>query len=381
MRARVEPSAAERRSDPVSTQARAFEMLCQTGAVSRSSLRRSLGVSISTITSAVQELVARGLVVEAGRESSSGGRPPVLLDLAPSLGGVLALDVGGISVRVASATCAGSIVFRRTLATAAAAEDGGLGRAIGDALVEARGHLAGPVLAVGAAIAGIVHPQTGAISHVDNVPGWDDRWLDGLGSPLLVDNEANLGALGERALGAARGVDDVLFVALGAGLGAGLILDGRLYRGAAGAAGEMGLFGRGLRGADPLEGGVAAGGIVAAFRAHGGGEAVDAGAVLDRAEAGEAEAVAALADVLDELAGAVANAVLVINPEVVVLGGGLAAARPRLRQEFDDRLRPLVPNPPRVVTGQLGGDAAVVGAVNWAADAARRSIVAELSAR
>src|SRR3954463_14068455 len=96
--------------DAARASARAFEMVCRAGPLSRAKLRRNLGISLSTVTAAAQELIERGLVVEAGHASSTGGRPPVLLDVAPTLGGVLAVDIGGINVRVAAADCRGTIL-------------------------------------------------------------------------------------------------------------------------------------------------------------------------------------------------------------------------------------------------------------------------------
>src|SRR5581483_1169845 len=100
--------------------------------------------------------------------------------------------------------------------------------------------------------------------------------------------------------------------------------------------------------------------------------------VVERARAGDERAQASLEAVFGELATGIANAVLVINPSVVILGGGLALAEDRLLEPLRRRITALVPAPPRIVLGRLGAEAALVGAVEWAADAAIADVVADL---
>jgi len=172
----------------------------------------------------------------------------------------------------------------------------------------------------------------------------------------------------------------VLFVALGAGVGAGVVIGGRLYRGATGAAGEIGFLRRSLS-PQPreLEQEAAGPAIVRHYRAAGGSDgALTAEMVFERAEAGDAAARATVAAAIDELAIGIANAIIVLNPEVVVLGGGLGAAGSALLDPLRERIRPLVPAMPKVVAAELGPDAALVGATVWAAQEAQGRLRATL---
>jgi predicted NBD/HSP70 family sugar kinase len=362
--------------------ARAFEVVARHGPISRAALRSSLRIGLSTVTTVVQELVEGGYVAESGQAASTGGRPPRLLDVARDFGGVLAVDIGGSNLRFAAAGLRGAVTYRATVNTAnALVARGSLQDALLEGLEAARAQLGGPVRAVAVSIAGIVDPATGAVTRVDNVSGWregdDLRWLEGLSKRVLIDNEANLGALGERrALGAAA-PDDILFVALGAGVGAGLVLDGTLYRGATGAAGEIGLLRLGDTPVE-LERVASARALAADYSRRTGARDIAPEQVVERAGAGDQDARASLDAVVAELAIGIANAAILLNPSVVVLGGGLALAEDRLLEPLRRRMTGLVPAPPPVVLGRLGAEAALVGAVEWAADTAVGDVVAQL---
>jgi predicted NBD/HSP70 family sugar kinase len=373
------PDAADRRRAAV----RVFDALCTGGPATRVGLVEALGASASTITAAVQELRLDGFVVETGTAASTGGRRATIIELARSLGCVLAVDVGAINVRVAAADVAGRIYERTTFPTSPTTDSKRFRRVLLTALDNLAHTRPGPVLAITLAVPAIVEPETRQVS-LATVPGWPagdpGRWLERFEAPVLVENEANLGALGECAQGIARGARDVLFVALGAGVGAGVVIGGRLYRGATGAAGEIGFLRRSLS-SQPreLEQEAAGPAIVRHYRAAGGNAvAPTAEMVFERAETGDAAARAAVAAAIEELAIGIANAIIVLNPEVVVLGGGLAAAGSALLDPLRERIRPLVPAMPKVVAAGLGPDAALVGATVWAAQEAQGRLRATL---
>ena len=359
--------------------AQVLEQIMRRGPLSRAELRRTIGTSFPMVTSAVQDLFKAGLLVESGRALSTGGRPAEILDLAADLGGVLATDIGGINLRVAAADCRGKILFKET-------------RQISDLTVrrlraltlrlneKAKKFLTGPVRAVSVSIACIVDPVTGQVSRVDNIPGWpevaDLSWLDRFGAPLLVDNEANLATLGEHQAGIGVGIADMMFVAMGAGISAGLVLNNALYRGATGAAGEIGLFrnlGDGI--SVWLERRVAPGAVIDSYTGGGGGSVRGMEQIFERAAAGETEARDAVRTMVEELSVGIANAILLCNPALVVVGGGLAAAGETLLGPLRQRIAEYVPAVPRIEPSMLGSDAAVVGAVMWAAEVAQRHLM------
>lgn len=363
---------------------RAFETIVREGRLSRAELRARLRVGLSTITAVAQELLERGVLVEVGRQSSTGGRPPGLLDLAPALGGVFAADIGGANLRWAVADLRGTIVHRATKPTPDGATQAELRALLEEGLEEAGRHLEGPARAVAVSISGIVDPETREISRVDNVRGWSDAdvsWLSRWAPHVLVDNEANLGALGEhRALGD-DAPDDLLFVAVGAGIGSGLILGGALHRGASGAAGEIGLLRRGTpRRNVVLERVGSAAALVDAYRSAGGEGVEHSEEVVARAAQGDRRAQRALDTVLDELALGLANTVMIVNPRVVVVGGGIAGAGERMLEPLRARLAEFVPSPPEIVLGRLGPEAALMGAAQWAARMSAADVAAELGA-
>lgn len=333
------------------------------------------------VTGAVQDLLTAGLLVESGRALSTGGRPPELLDLAPGLGGVLAIDIGAINVRAAAADCRGTLVFRETRSMSEPSFKK-LRPLILRLSEKARGYLTGPVRAVGVAVAGIVHPESGRVTHVDNIVGWpqetDLSWLDRFDAPLLIDNEANLAALGEHQAGVGAGIANMLFVALGGGVGAGLIMNNALYRGSSGVAGEMGLF-RNDTGTSPiLERRVAPAAVMAAYAARTGTRVPGMKEVFDHAAADDLAARDAVAGMITELSVAVANAILLCDPAMVVIGGGLGAAGEALLAPLREHVERLVPVMPRIVPSQLGAEAAVIGAIRWAVQVTEQGLMAEL---
>jgi predicted NBD/HSP70 family sugar kinase len=365
--------------------AQVLELILQRGPLSRADLRRSLGTSFSTVTFAVQDLFEGGLLIESGRAESTGGRPPEILDVAPDIGGVLATDIGGINLRVAAADCRGTILFKQTrdISELSVRRIRSLALRLNE---EARTYLTGPVRAMSVSIAGIVSPVTGRVTRVDNIPGWPDdadlSWLDRFGAPLLVDNEANLAALGEHQSGIGAGVADMMFVAMGAGVGAGLILNNVLYRGATGAAGEIGLFRKTDEdSAQWLERRTAPGAIIEAYAARGGGQVTGMEQVFERAAEGDAAAIAVVSGMVEELSVGVANAIVLCNPALVVIGGGLATAGEILLSPLRQRIAELVPAVPGIEPSKLGADAAVLGAVRWATDVAQQQLMTALDGR
>jgi predicted NBD/HSP70 family sugar kinase len=371
--------AADRRRAAV----RVFGALCDGGPFTRVGLADALGASPSTITAAVQELRAQGFVAETGTAASTGGRRATIIELARSLGCVLAVDVGAINVRLAAADVAGRIFEQRAFPTSSTPDSKRFRKVLVAALDELSRAASGPVLAITIAVPAIVEPETRQVS-LATVAGWPKgdpaRWLARFDAPVLVENEANLGAIGECTHGSARGAVDVLFVAIGAGVGAGVVIGGHLYRGATGAAGEVGFLRRSSS-APPLQLELEAAGpaIVRHYREAGGDAGVQtAETVFDRAELGDAAGRIAVAAAIDELAVGIANAIIVLNPAVVVLGGGLGGAGSALFGPLRERIRPLVPAMPTLVPAELGPDSALVGATVWAAQEAQGQLRATL---
>jgi predicted NBD/HSP70 family sugar kinase len=366
-----------------SVASQAFEVICH-APCARRDLARELGASLSTVTAAVQRLRRLGLISESADPNAaySGGRPPMTLDLAPDLGSVLAASMGPNVIRAAAADVRGAVVARATVPTPSTPT--AVRSALRSALTTLAENANGPARAVSVAVPGRVNPSTEEISIEPSFSAWPSghprTWLRGFDVPVMVANQADLAAVGEHAAAPSRHPGPVLFVVLANYIGARLLVDGDVYNGWRGAAGEIGLMRSTHRPGDRTLGEEAGSeAIVQRYHAAGGDRRVSsAPEVFTRAREGDQAAVSALDAAFDRLAVAVANAIVVLNPATVILGGGLAEAGDALLLPMRERLGALLPSPPEIVLGELGADASVIGAASRAARRARADIVAEL---
>jgi len=309
----------------------------------------------------------------------------------PEAGGVLVgVDLGGTQIRAAVATGPGTHgepVRRRTPAA-----DGP--QAVLDAVAAAVRQAAAGAQCLGLAIGipGPLDPATGVVYDAPHLPGW--RGLEAgrllserCGCPVVVNNDAKLAAFAEWTRGAGRGTRNFVFVTVSTGVGGGLVLDGELYTGTAGTAGELGHVpaspdgprcGQGHVGC--LEG--VASGTAIAERARAAVDAgerstlrdakgeLDARAVETAALAGDDLANRLFAEAGRALGRAVGGLVNVLSPDVVAVGGGLLGAGDLLFTPLRDALGEIAFAEPlarcRVVPAQLGTDAGLVGATSWA---------------
>jgi predicted NBD/HSP70 family sugar kinase len=308
------------------------------GPASRAELARSLGVSPALVTQLTRELLADGLLVELEQAPSQGGRPARLLGLAASAGRAVGVKIAPDHLAFVEVGIDGSVVRSSSepwdasspLAIAGLAEL--LSRFVGD-----RGEVP-PLLGVGVGLPGSVDEQGGGV--VDSTQlGWNqvplgDALRRALALPVLLENNVNALSHAELLFGQARRHRDALVVTIGTGVGAGIILDGVVVRGAAGGAGELGhlpvqqdgpLCQCGNRGC--LEAVIGEAALVATARERG-IIARSAGmpALRAAADAGDAEAQRLFGDAGHLLGRAIAGAVNLLDPEaVILLGEGVAA--------------------------------------------------------
>lgn len=355
------------------------------GPQSRAELARACGLSTTTVSGLVRELLATGQVRETGRgrpHKGGSGRPAVLLELATPPGGVVGVDVGHGHVRVAAAGPTGAILAeeeRRLDVDASGAPALDLAARLVRETLSSAGMGAGAVHAVGMCVPAPVDRASGAVSTAI-LPGW--RGIDPaaelerrLGAPVIVDNDANLGALAEVRHGAARGSHDVVYVKLASGVGAGLVLGGRVHRGATGTAGELGhvqvgedgdVCRCGNRGC--LETRVSARALLRAVQpAHDDALTMERLIALDAA--GDAGVQRVLGDAGATVGRALADLANHLDPAVLVLGGTLGRAPTvvdGVRRAVDRYAQPATARALRVVPGELGERAEVVGAVTMA---------------
>jgi predicted NBD/HSP70 family sugar kinase len=363
-----------------------LEFIRAMGPVSRAQIARDSGLSKPTVSQALSALERADLVREAGRTSGGKGPTAVLYELNPKAGWVVGLDVGRDRLRAAIADLTGEIVARRD-ERARARSAASLIRQMGEiahGLAEDAGISWSQVTVVVVGSPGVFEPSLGQVALAYNLPGWGRQGLvdslqKELGTRLAFENDVNLATLGERWRGLGKDVDDFVYLHVGTGVGMGLVLSGRLYRGARGAAGEVGYLpivvpdphGAKVDRRGALEGALGASGVVQIARAEGMDPPLTAKRVFDAARDGSAAAQRTVATVAKRIALAIAAVVAVIDPELVILGGGVGRNGDLLLDPVLEELRELSPFHPRLEVSALGEDAELVGAVSMALDAAQ----------
>jgi len=363
---------------------RVIDALRTSGTSSRADIARTTGLSRSTVSSLVADLLGEGLVVERidlGRERANG-RPPVLLALDPSAGLVLGIAFGHSHLRVALADLASEVigerrreidVDREALAGLDAAAD------MAAELLEEAGVGRDRIIGAGMGLSGPIDHASGRVHSREILPGWygvdaQSEMSERLGVPVRLENDANLGALAEAAFGAGRGARNLVYLMISSGIGAGLLLDGHLFRGSAGMAGEFGhvlvdedgpLCRCGNRGC--LET-FAAGPPLAELVSRARGETVSIEAMLALAAGGDPGARRVLEDAGRVTGRSIANLCNLLNPELVVVGGRLAQAGDLLLEPLRESVRryaiPAAADALSVVPGVLGERAEVLGALS-----------------
>ncbi|MEO8475660.1 MAG: ROK family transcriptional regulator [Actinomycetota bacterium] len=373
-----------------------LESIRHTGPVARAQIARDTGLSKPTVSQALSNLERARLVREAGRTSGGKGPTALLYELNPRAGWVVGLDVGRHWVRAAIADVTGDIVARRderARVRSAATLIGQLGE-IAHGLASEAGIRWQQVTFAMVGSPGVFEPTRGQVALAHNLPGWGRQGLveavqRELGTNIAFENDVNLAAMGERWRGLGRGVDDFVYFHVGTGVGLGLVLNGELFRGARGAAGEIAYLPIGApdpherrsRRRGTLERSLGADGVVVAARLEGMKPPLTAKKVFAAARRGDDRALRVVAGVAEHIAVAIAAVVPVVDPELVILGGGIGHNGDLLLAPVISELRALSPFAPRVDVSALGEDAAVVGAVAMALRAAQDRLFARTDAR
>ncbi len=336
------------------------------------------------MASIVGDLEREGVLVE--REdgtgaSPQGGRPPRLLRFSRSAGAVVGIDFGKRHVRVAAADLSHAIIAEaeRPMQTDEPAEIG-LETAVElvDEVLSESGFSRADVIGVGLGLPGPIDMRSGRVGSSSILPGWvgvpaAEALASRLDLPVQVDNDANLGALAELQWGAAAGHRNAAYLKVSTGIGAGLIVDGRLFHGAGGMAGEIGHtiiqehgpFCRcGKRGCLETLAGAAA--LVELLQATHGPE-LTTRQLLDAAAAGDSAARRVLADAGRYIGTAVATLCDLLNPELIVVGGELSGAGDvlldPLREQVHRHAIPATSRHLEIVPGVLGPRAELLGAL------------------
>jgi N-acetylglucosamine repressor len=366
---------------------------------SRVELAREVGLSAASMTAIVHDLLEKRLVVESGRESSTLGRKPVSLSIRSDAAYLLGVDLGSYFLRVVITDLNGKIAYKRMIETRIAdgqakvmdrmckfirlaMKDSGLPR--------------GAIKGIGIGHSGVIdsergvilsYPRPGQMSEWKNLP-MRDMLEKEFGIPCLLEDSVRASAIAERSYGFGKDLKEFIYIEVGIGIGAGIFLDGKLYRGAGGSAGEFGhvtvdedgpLCSCGNTGC--LEAVASCSAIIQAVR-----RAIDkgvdsrirdlAGGDLDRisveliaqaAFENDSLAFRVLQDAVSHIGTGLANMVNLLNPSVLIFGGGLFRAAPQslldpLKRIIKQRSLEKSANEVRLIVSQMGTEAGAIGA-------------------
>jgi predicted NBD/HSP70 family sugar kinase len=352
-------------------------------AVTRAALAQQTQLARSTVAQRIEELLAAGLIFEDGTAPSSGGRPALLLRLNPDVGLILTADLGATRATLAVSALGGqrltSTIEDNDIDKTPEQVLGWVDQRFGELLAEV-GRDAEHVRAITIGVPGPVEFSTGTVVRPPLMARWHDYpvpdyFAERYRAPTVVDNDVNLMALGEHQEHYPQ-VAHLLFVKVGTGIGCGIVIDGKLHRGAVGSAGDIGH----IRVPDSdascwcsnsgcLEA-VAGGRALAQRLGNLGLPATNAGDVARLAAEGSQQSLAEVRIAARHIGEALAALVSFVNPEVIIIGGSLAQLEETLlagiRGVIYERALPLATRSLRIETSLLGEEAGTIGAVSLA---------------
>lgn len=374
-----------------------LRLIWQKRRISRAEIAGLAGLSRSTVSEIVSEILPMGIVAEVGEGQSRGGRRPIVLEFQDDACVILGVEMGATHVVVALTDLRGRVLASQSREHPVRDDPAGTRRLIADlcqACLAAPAAGVRPLVGIGVAVASPVDP-----SHPDNLstivlPAWNGQLgLQSLARhhdvPLMVDNDANLGALAEHWWGAGRGVDDLAYIKVAMGIGSGHVIGGEIYRGATGVAGEIGHLSIDAQGKPCICGlqgclvtlvGSQALVARAAELAPGfpqsrlAGRAITIEDLENAALDGDPLALQVTQEAAAHLGRAVAGLLNIMNPSLVIIGGVLARLGDLLLDPLRDtvRRRTLVSSvaAAEIQTGCLGELGVAVGAATMVLKAA-----------
>lgn len=373
--------------------------LQESAPLSRARLADLTGLNKTTVSSLIEELIERGLVHQVGLDTSGGGRPGTLLELDPQAGHIIGLELSVDFITVILTDFVGNVVWRRQQEIAddsATLENQQAAIAYALDLVQraraASQEMGARLLGLGLTLPGMVDVESGELLFSPNLQ-WRNVPLgqifsESVGARVFVDNDATAAALGEHLFGVARWAQNFIFLVAGVGLGGGLFLNGDLYRGAGGIAGEIGHTNVSMNRNRPCRCGnrgcweafgnkyslvervralleVGQSSLVSQLMARQNAP-LTFSIITQAADAGDAVALEAFAETGAVIGTGVANLINIFNPEMIVVGGTMSAAGQHLlpsiqkvvkEHALDEMLQQV-----QIVLSAFGSDASVMGA-------------------
>jgi glucokinase len=360
-----------------------LEIIRRESPISRSAIAERLDVSLPTVMRIVDELVDEGFVRAEGSSEWSGGRRRPLLEFNAESFVVVGVDMGGMKMYGAVSDLGGNVLDEKDMGRHGSSGEENYGRLLQliDTLLASPKVAGRKVRGVGVGAPGVTLHQEGIVKWAYSL-NWRDfplkaRLTEKYGLPITVDNDVNLAAMGELWFGAGQDVQNMILVTIGSGIGAGIVIDGALYRGGSEASGEIGniipspeFLGKNYQDFGALECVASGTGIVeharVSLKSHRDPlelETLTADDVFMAARQGQEWASSIVDEAVDYLALAVANLSVSFDPELIVLGGSVSPFADLLIEPILRRINGTIPVLPKLVMSNLGMRAVVMGAI------------------
>jgi glucokinase len=360
-----------------------LELVRQEGPIARSEISQALDLSMPTVMRIVDELVTEDLVRSIGEKKGNTGHPREMLEYNKNGYAVIGVDLGGTKLYGALANIGGEILDEvyRSQHGSTGEKSFALLYSIIESLIQSSKRNNLPLLGIAVGAPGVTHTRLGMVEWAPSL-NWRDfplkqRLEECFKISVQVENDVNLAVLGEQWFGSGKGVNNMILLAIGTGMGAGLILDGAIYRGQTESAGEVGYMvssvsalGRIYNGFGAMESLVSGTGIAERARNILAGQlsqekcaSLTAMDVFNAARQGESWANQVVDETADHLSITIANITCLLDPELIVLGGGVANAGDLLIPAIQQRLQGVIPHIPRIEASILGTRATVMGAI------------------
>jgi predicted NBD/HSP70 family sugar kinase len=363
------------------------QLLIVSGPQTRSELAVACALSRPTVFAAVERLESLGLAEPVAQRSGLPGRTATLYGVPAAAGCVAGIDIGGTNLRAAVCDLSGMPLVELKRATRARGAASVVRQAV-ELLAEARvaaDRVGVPLLAAGVSIPGVVNPHDPMVRYAWNV-GEDEPYdfysqlSDAIDGPVLLENNVNLAAIGEQRHGAATDATMFAVIAIGTGVGAGIMHNGVLLRGAHGAAGEVAFLptGHAHRRGTPSSADEAGGKALLREAQALDPALTDVAELFERARLGDAAAVSLVEDECRRISEIVAAICAVVDPETVILSGGIGDNDFLARRVAE--LASALPIPPTIVRSALGDRASLVGAIATATTHAADHLLARVEA-
>jgi len=345
------------------------------GPISRADVGKIVGLTPPTISDIVKDLIERDIVQEIGKGNSSGGKKPILLKINSKSAYMIAVDLGGENgIRVALMDLSYNIANEKFGPKIESLNSKKIKNSLSVILKDFIKEINIPkqkILGICIGIPGIIDTKLKKVTVAPRL-NWEisleDLTLKEIGIPITLENDVNLMALGEKVKGIAQKINNFVFVGERTGIGAGIIINRKIYKGANNAAGEVGYLlidskyaPKSSRDYGCLEK-LASYKIIVEKAKKKLGETVEAMDVFKMAAEGNSIALEIVKEALKYLAYGIANISCVLNPELMIIGGKISILPPRFLEEIKRNIKEIIPFVPRIEFSKLGEDGVLIGA-------------------